>query len=613
VAPATRLVTIPAAAVRATAAASGTADPGQATPFPLSHLAARWTGDEDAVVEIRWGTRAGWQPWQVAPVSYDISEGAGGQVFSSLVRADGADRIEGRAVRGRVDGLQLVAIDTTHAQRKVVRAKQATASADVLPTTSTTSTTTPAANKGRVTQPPVVTRSEWGADESMRKNAPDFAPINKLIVHHTDTQNDDPDPAATVRAIYAYHTQSRGWDDIGYNFLIDEAGRIYEGRWARQYDPGEVPTGEDRDGNGVIGAHALNANTGSVGIALLGNFDNQLPTAAARKALDDLLAFKADIHQIDPMGATPFAFGDGSTKTFPNISGHRDTYQTDCPGGETYDQLPAIRQEVDSRIGSAHGATRGYWVATRDGGVHTFGSAQFYGSMGGTKLNAPIVGMAPTPAGTGYWLLGRDGGIFAFGGAGFFGSTGNLKLNQPVVALQPTPSGRGYWLVAKDGGIFSFGDARFFGSTGNMVLNQPVDGMAATPSGQGYWLVAADGGIFSFGDATFHGSTGNIKLNSPVIAMATAFLPNNKTGYWLVARDGGIFAFDAPYKGSVPGLNLPSYAGSVDMKPSVTANGYYVLGADGGIFTFGDANFLGAQSGVAAAAMAVLPGASTTK
>ena len=454
----------------------------------------------------------------------------------------------------------------------------------------------------------MVTRAEWGADESMRKSTPpSYAPVSKLIVHHTDTQNNDPDPPATVRAIYAYHTQDQGWDDIGYNFLIDEAGHVYEGRWARQYDPGETPTGEDVDHNGVVGAHALNANTGSMGIALLGTFTDQQPTQAALSSLERFLAYDADRHDIDPFGATPFAFGDGTTRTFPNISGHRDTYQTDCPGQDLYDLLPSIRQSVDSQIGSAHDVTRGYWVAAHDGGVQTFGQSQFYGSMGGQRLNGPIVAMAATPTGLGYWLMGRDGGIFTFGDAKFFGSTGALKLNQPVVGLQPTATGKGYWLVAKDGGIFSFGDARFYGSTGALKLNQPVVGMTATPSGKGYWLVASDGGIFSFGDATFHGSTGSMRLNSPVIAMAAPPKAGPKDGYWLVAKDGGIFAFDVPYKGSVPGLHLSSYAGSADMKPAPDGQGYYVLGADGGIFTFGSANYLGAAAGTSAAAMAIDP------
>ncbi|HVE47694.1 MAG TPA: VCBS repeat-containing protein [Acidimicrobiales bacterium] len=162
----------------------------------------------------------------------------------------------------------------------------------------------------------------------------------------------------------------------------------------------------------------------------------------------------------------------------------------------------------------------GYHLVARDGGLFSFGDAKFAGSMGATKLNQPVVGMASTPNFEGYWLVASDGGIFAFGDARFFGSTGALKLNQPIVGMASTPTGKGYWLVASDGGIFAFGDARFFGSTGAIRLNQPMVGMTPTPSGRGYNLVASDGGIFSFGDAKFAGSTGAIKLNSPVAGMA---------------------------------------------------------------------------------------------
>ena len=85
----------------------------------------------------------------------------------------------------------------------------------------------------------MITRSAWGADEGMRKGPIEFGlPISKLVVHHTVTPNDDPDPAQTVRAVYAYHTRHNGWNDIGYNFLVDQQGRIYEGRFARPYRPG---------------------------------------------------------------------------------------------------------------------------------------------------------------------------------------------------------------------------------------------------------------------------------------------------------------------------------------------------------------------------------------
>jgi hypothetical protein len=509
-------------------------------------------------------------------------------VYSSLLRADGASRVEAHVVSGDARDVGVVVIDAgsggsggsapvtgsgiVAAAAAETTGAPAAAAATTTSTSTvplpTTTTTVPPQTTSKVAQPPIVTRAQWGADESIRQGTPEFAPITKLIVHHTDTENNDPDPASTVRAIYAYHVQTRGWNDIGYNFLIDESGRIYEGRYARTYAAGEAPTGEDVYGNGVIGAHALNANTGSVGVALLGTFDAQQPTAAALSALESLLAWKADRHHIDPEGATPYRMGDGTTRTFGNISGHRDTSETDCPGDKTYDLLPVIRQAVDSRVGSAYGTTRGYWVAARDGQVAAFGQAVSYGSMAGRALNSPLAGMAATVSGKGYWLLGGDGGIFAFGDAQFFGSTGGIKLVRPVVALEPTPTGKGYWLVA------------------------------------------SDGGIFAFGDATFHGSTGSLQLNSPVVAMAGSSRPGS--GYWLVARDGGIFAFDVPFHGSVPGLRLSSYAGSVDIQPTGSGNGYYVLGADAGIFTFGDANFLGAggfTGGAAAAAMAKLPDA----
>jgi hypothetical protein len=199
-------------------------------------------------------------------------------------------------------------------------------------------------------------------------------------------------------------------------------------------------------------------------------------------------------------------------------------------------------------VGGATCHTGGYWLAAADGGVFGYGGAPFLGSMGGQRLNAPMVGMAGSPSGTGYWLVAADGGIFDYGDAPFRGSMGGTRLNAPVVGMAATPTGHGYWLVASDGGIFAFGDAPFLGSRGGQPLNAPVVGMAATPSGRGYWLVAADGGIFAYGDAAFDGSTGSIKLAMPVVGMAPF---GNDAGYWLVAHDGGIFAFGgAPFLGS---------------------------------------------------------------
>jgi hypothetical protein len=225
--------------------------------------------------------------------------------------------------------------------------------------------------------------------------------------------------------------------------------------------------------------------------------------------------------------------------------------------------------------------SQGYWMTASDGGIFTYG-VPYFGSMGGARLNQPIVGMARTANGGGYWEVATDGGIFTFGNAGYYGSTGAIRLNQPIVGMAPTPSGRGYWLVASDGGIFAFGDAQFYGSMGAVRLNQPVVGMSATPSGRGYWMVARDGGIFAFGDAQFYGSMGAVRLNQPVVGMAT--MPSGG-GYWMVASDGGIFSFGtALFRGSTGNIRLNQPI--VGMAPTGDGQGYWMVASDGGIFSF---------------------------
>ena len=236
----------------------------------------------------------------------------------------------------------------------------------------------------------------------------------------------------------------------------------------------------------------------------------------------------------------------------------------------------------------------GYRFVASDGGVFAFGGAGFYGSAGGTPLNAPVVGMADTPSSQGYWLVASDGGIFTYGDAHFFGSMGGHRLNEPIVGMAATPDGGGYWLVASDGGIFSFGDAQFYGSTGSMHLNRPIVGMAAAPNGAGYWLVASDGGIFSYGRASFYGSTGSMHLNRPIVGMAAA--PNG-AGYWLVASDGGIFTYGrASFFGSAGSLHLNQPI--VGMAAAPNGGGYWLVASDGGIFSYGNTLFYGSTGSI---------------
>jgi hypothetical protein len=569
------------------------AEPGVVVdlPHPSSHLGVRWTGDEDLSLNLRWrGAGGPWRPWVPVEIAHDLGDEEAEIRLSGLIVADDAVDAQVRVLKGAPRDLEVVAIDTEHGPRRLIAKRPAALAQTLLPTTTTAP---PAAgNPPPVPQPSVVTRGQWGADESMKGNDPqEFAAIRRLALHHTAGAEGD-DPAATIRAIYAYHTKSNGWNDIGYNFLVDSSGRIYEGRFARDYASGEIPTGEDTENRGVIGAHVANNNTGTVGVALLGNFSgDSRPTANAVSAAERVFAWKADRHNIDVLGETRWSTGNRST-----LIGHRDAGNTACPGDRLYEQLPAMRQRIASSVGPVKPKpfTTGYWVLGRDTSVYSFGNAAY---LGGTKqIPAPAVSMAPTRTGNGYWLLSANGRVSSYGDAGFFGSTESMRLNAPAVRLEPTRSGNGYWIQAADGGIFSFGDAAFYGSTGAMKLNSPVISMSATPTGRGYWLLAGDGGVFTFGDGDFFGSTGNMKLNAPVVSMAPR--PNGR-GYWLQAADGGIFSFgDADFYGSVPGLGLSGTAPTVQIRATPAGEGYYVMGSDGGIFTFGDSRFHGAQPGL---------------
>ncbi|HWD54594.1 MAG TPA: hypothetical protein VG346_05705 [Acidimicrobiales bacterium] len=191
----------------------------------------------------------------------------------------------------------------------------------------------------------------------------------------------------------------------------------------------------------------------------------------------------------------------------------------------------------------------GYYEVASDGGLFAY-HAPFYGSMGSTPLNKPIVGMAYDPATGGYWEVASDGGVFAFN-APFYGSMGGTPLNKPIVGMAALADGSGYYEVASDGGLFAF-NAPFLGSMGGKALNKPVVGMAVDQATGGYYEVASDGGLFAF-NAPFQGSMGGKPLNMPVVGMA---VQPDGSGYWEVASDGGLFAFNAPFFGSAGALRI---------------------------------------------------------
>jgi SpoIID/LytB domain protein len=276
--------------------------------------------------------------------------------------------------------------------------------------------------------------------------------------------------------------------------------------------------------------------------------------------------------------------------------------QDDGEGNWTYAQIvnhyygPAQLGSIPgagSNADPTNGGVGGYWINATDGGVFSFGNAQFHGSTGGMRLNAPVVGMASTHDAGGYWEVATDGGVFSFGDAQFHGSTGSMRLNKPVVGMAVTPDGGGYWLVASDGGIFAYGDAGFYGSTGSLTLNKPVIGMVPTHDGRGYWLVASDGGIFAYGDAGFHGSLGSSPPPTPIVGVAP---DPGGGGYWMLEADGTVHPFgDAPAVGIAAGSRgLGSLASPMTgMVPDFTGQGFDAVNGRGQAFAYGDAPYFG--------------------
>jgi len=272
-----------------------------AQPAHFNMLAAKWSGGGGVLYRVH--RRAGWSSWNPAPSDDPDWTGA-------------ADGVEFRT-RGRVVHLRAFELWSRV-------------------------TKSPTRSLSEASSPQIVMRSQWEADEKIVRAKPLIAKTLKLaIVHHTVSINNytRAQAPAIVRGIEQYHVQGNGWNDIGYNFLIDRYGTIYEGR------AGGIT-------QNVIGAHSEGFNTGTVGISLIGNFQNAKPTAAMQTALVRLLAWRLDVAHIDPLSTVAYTSGGnpkfkaGKVVTLRAISGHRDTYFTECPGNGVYALLPAIAKRV---------------------------------------------------------------------------------------------------------------------------------------------------------------------------------------------------------------------------------------------------------------------------
>ncbi len=275
------------------------------------------------------------------------TNGRGGAAARGGPGADRSSPLPGEAATGLPRGLRLALVDpggttttTANGARAGASTHPATAPNTARPAgTGRALALAPAAAPYTAPRPDIVTREGWGADESLRESGFVYTgDVRAAFVHHTDTGNDYTCAEApeVIRGIYRYHVVSEGWRDIGYNFLVDKCGTVYEGRAG----------GVDKP---VKGAHTMGFNNDSTGIAVIGTFMDDDPPEAVVQALAELVAWKLGLSGADPEGKTYLTseggnlYPKGEKAELNVVSGHRDGFATDCPGTLLYRRLDTVR------------------------------------------------------------------------------------------------------------------------------------------------------------------------------------------------------------------------------------------------------------------------------
>ncbi|ANC32821.1 N-acetylmuramoyl-L-alanine amidase [Isoptericola dokdonensis] len=324
---------------RTTAAARKAAADGEplvatAAVVGFGVVGVTWTGDVDPaalVVEVRTSTDpaadpavdAGWSAWeetQAEPSPDGTLDGTEPVLVGDVAQVQA--RVTGDAA-GVVRDLALAVVDP------------GTSAADddvAAPPTEVSPSGAAVVAAAVPTAPTIATRAAWGADESMMTWSPRQGSIRGATIHHTAGTNSysSAQVPGIIRGIYAYHANTRDWGDIGYNFLVDKFGRVWEGR------AGGILSQ-------TIGGHAIGFNTNTTGVSVLGNYDLVQPSAASVSAVVRLTAWKLALHDVPATGTTTI-----EGKRLPRILGHRDVAATACPGRYLYPKLGEIRRRAQA-------------------------------------------------------------------------------------------------------------------------------------------------------------------------------------------------------------------------------------------------------------------------
>jgi hypothetical protein len=313
-------------------------------------VGASWSGAEPDVLRVRGRASGGdWTAWFPLETAEDPEDGTAlGAAEPAWLGA--ADEIELVALRDGEDvSAELTAHVLTTSPRDLEKDGASSAALERM--------STRAAGAGDAVElgpgaPAIVTRSAWGADESLVGSVSSASELRAVVVHHTAGSNSyaKADAPQLLRGILSYHTTTLGWADIGYNLLVDRYGTIYEGRHGGLHKH-------------IVGAHAYGFNTFSCGISVMGTFTSSAPPSAAISAVQKaaawklLGAFRTNASQqfdwVSTVTGGGSLYDEGETAHLRRIFGHRDVNATECPGNAFYPKLSGMRSATTSAISSA--------------------------------------------------------------------------------------------------------------------------------------------------------------------------------------------------------------------------------------------------------------------
>ena len=365
---------------------------------------------------------------------------------------------------------------------------------------------------------PVTTRAEWGANASYMSWDPDYASAGHVVVHHTAGTNNYSagQSASIVRGIYYYHAVTLDWGDIGYNFLIDKYGTVFEGRSGSVAAPA---------GRMSVGAHARGVNTGTMGLSMMGDYSSISPSDAQLSSVGKMAGWflkRAGIMDANGWAGlhvwTTERYQAGSTISMPRILAHRDVGYTSCPGDVGYSRLGTIRTIAQQQISGSGGwkAESGSWYYLRPDGAKATGWV--------------------ADAGSWYYLDASRGGVMTTGWLRESSSWYYLKSDGALATGWVRGPGGWFYLDGSRGGAMATGWVSDGGSW--YYLNS--DGALATgwvaDAGSWYYLDGSRGGAMATGWVSDGGSWYYLKSDG---ALATGWVADAGSWYYLDASQGG--------------------------------------------------------------------------